>query len=360
MFGTLQSCRAFAAVLVVLFHLGAITSLDKYFGLGWMARPFAFGHAGVDFFFVLSGFIIVHVHERDFGHAAQLATYLKKRLIRIYPVYWLVFAAVCIAALPFPSLRETLPSDVGVIIKSLLLMPQDPVVVGGTGAPVLVVAWSLQFEILFYGVMAAFIVNRLLGVAVVATFAAMYLWRPFGSTFPFSFIQSDWILLFALGASVAYFNRSSFRLRWPLVWAALGLLLFLGNGLLEVFGAVVEVSGASHFLYGSASALMIIGLIRAEAVGSADKMKPRWAMLLGDASYALYLIHFPLISVVCKIAVAAGMSGMLGASITFIGGLVASLAAAVLFHLYVEKPLLRYLGTKLKSSQRKVAAIPAV
>ena len=176
MLNTLQSCRAFAAMLVVCYHLGGTIALTRYFGVGWVSRPFAFGHAGVEFFFVLSGFIIVHVHQGDFGWPSRLGNYLKKRLVRIYPVYWMVFTAVSIAALPFSSLRETLPSDPAVILKALLLLPQDREVVGGTGAPLLGVAWSLQYEILFYGGVASFIVSRWLGAALVAMFAVLFIW----------------------------------------------------------------------------------------------------------------------------------------------------------------------------------------
>ncbi|MDP2021664.1 MAG: acyltransferase [Hydrogenophaga sp.] len=356
MFSTLQSCRAFAAMLVVCFHLGGTIALTKYFGVDWVSRPFAFGHAGVDFFFVLSGFIIIHVHQDDFGWPSQLGNYFKKRLIRIYPVYWMVFFAVGIAALPFSSLRETLPSDPAIIFKALLLMPQDRAVVGGTGAPLLGVAWSLQYEILFYGAVASFIVNRWLGAALVVVFAVLFLWQPFGVEFPYNFIQSDWLLLFGMGAMVAVVNRRALDVRWPLAWALLGLLIFLGNGLQEVLDPALEVGRTEHLIYGVGSAMMIFGLIRAEAAGIAGAFKPRWATLLGDASYALYLIHFPLISLVCKIAIAVGFSGVWGSIATFLIGVIACVAVSILFHLYLEKPLLRYLGTKLESPRHTSVA----
>lgn len=356
MFGTQQSCRAFAAMLVVCFHLGGTIALAKYFGEDWVSRPFAFGHAGVDFFFVLSGFIIVHVHRHDFDWPSRLGNYLKKRLVRIFPVYWTVFIAVCIAALPFSSLRETLPSDLTIILKALLLLPQERAVVGGTGAPVLIVAWSLQYEMLFYGAVASFIVSRWLGAALVAMFAVLFLWQPFGAGFPFNFIQSDWMLLFGMGVLVAVVNRNAQDVRWPRAWALLGFLIFLGNGFREVLDPRLEAGRTEQLIYAVGSAMMIFGLIRAEAAGMADTFKPRWATLLGDASYALYLIHFPLISVVCKIAIAAGFGGVWGAIATFLIGVIACVAVSVFFHLYIERPLLRYLGKRLEQPVHTSAA----
>lgn len=280
MFSTLQSCRALAAVLVVLYHLGGAIAADKYFGLEVFACPFAFGHAGVDFFFVLSGFIIIHVHHKDVGRPARLLGYLKKRFVRIYPVYWLVFVGVFLAALPFAGLRETLPTDLPTIVKSLLLIPQDPLLVGGMGAPVIDVAWSLQYEMLFYGVVAALIASRTFGVIVIAVIVILYLFHPFGQEFPFVFFQKDWILLFALGAFTARINSTELPVRFPLLLALFGLTLFVANGLPEAFSPTAEQGIASHLIYGVASACIILGLIRAERGGTAEALKPGWRSCL--------------------------------------------------------------------------------
>lgn len=343
MYRTLQTGRAFAALLVVLCHLGGTISLNKYFGIPWMARPFSFGHAGVHFFFVLSGFIIVHVHWPDIGRPARLWTYVKKRVLRIYPVYWVVFCCVALALLPVAALRETLPTNVGVLLKALLLLPQNPNVAAGV-PPLLVVSWTLQYEVLFYAFMAAFIASRVVGVALLVSVLALYLFQPFGNGYPLEFMQSDWMLLFLLGATVAAINRASVRLPWPLLWAAAGFALFIGNGLREVFEPAFQSSTSSLLIYGVGSALMILGLVRAEAAGQADIFKSKATLLLGDASYALYLIHFPLISVICKVAHASGLRGASGAAATYLIGLVACLTVSVIFHLRIEKPLLRNLG----------------
>ncbi len=58
---------------------------------------FAFGHAGVDFFFVLSGFIILHVHAGDIGRPVRLGHYLQRRFTRVYPFYWVVFLLALLA-----------------------------------------------------------------------------------------------------------------------------------------------------------------------------------------------------------------------------------------------------------------------
>jgi exopolysaccharide production protein ExoZ len=92
MYKSLQGTRALAALLVVLFHLGNTIALGKYFGIEAFAIPFKFGSAGVEFFFVLSGFIIFAAHRNDISKPRRLTNYISKRVIRIYPTYWIIFA----------------------------------------------------------------------------------------------------------------------------------------------------------------------------------------------------------------------------------------------------------------------------
>src|ERR1700754_3026118 len=128
MYYSIQACRAIAAILVVCHHLGDTFAKAKYFGAAAtpFERAFAFaGSAGVAFFFVLSGFLISHIHHDDFSHPARLPGYLRKRMTRIYPSYLIVFVVVCVLAWLTPSLRETIPSDFETLFKSVLLVPQE-------------------------------------------------------------------------------------------------------------------------------------------------------------------------------------------------------------------------------------------
>src|SRR4051812_16613211 len=83
---TLQAYRGLAALLVVFSHAQNIYA--KYGpSPGWPVL-FQFGSAGVQFFFVLSGFIMLWVHAADIGRPAAAGKYFHKRFIRIYPIYW--------------------------------------------------------------------------------------------------------------------------------------------------------------------------------------------------------------------------------------------------------------------------------
>jgi peptidoglycan/LPS O-acetylase OafA/YrhL len=84
---SLQACRGFAAIAVLLFHTTGILEQPKY----WHSDPFGSlfrpGDSGVLFFFVLSGFIISHAHRNDVGRPATFTRYVTNRISRIYPSY---------------------------------------------------------------------------------------------------------------------------------------------------------------------------------------------------------------------------------------------------------------------------------
>jgi peptidoglycan/LPS O-acetylase OafA/YrhL len=337
---SIQAGRGVAAALVVLFHLGGIISAEKYFNLPLFSVPFRFGSSGVDFFFVLSGFLITSVHVGDLNRPNRVLAYAAKRAVRIFPVYWIVFVAVYLAASLSPVLRADLPGDAASLIKALLLLPQDPAVEGGTGAPVLVVAWTLQYEMIFYVCLALVIVNQWLAVttlcAIVAWWAAAAaLGHP--SAFPLHFLQWQFLVLFVMGAGVATLPLSHARLRAPWFLVLAGALAFLGLGLFEDLHS--EGKAAWHpLVFGIASAVAIYGLVTLE--NERHLAVPRWMGRLGDASYALYLLHFPILSLLCKVAIATGLSGVGGASVAYVTILAVTIACAVVFNLYIEQPLL--------------------
>lgn len=359
MYRSLQATRAAAAVLVVLFHLGAAFAAEKYFGTDIFFAPLsAAGNAGVSFFFVLSGFIIMLVHRKDISRPERLANYLGRRLIRIYPTYWIIFLAVFLLGIASGFLRDGVTNDALVLLKSLLLIPQDKNVVGGTGAPVIIVAWSLQYEMLFYLCFALMIVNRWLGVAVgvaaLLTCAYGHI-RPTDS-FPLSFLSADHILLFAMGMAIARIHASNrFAINRPLLYIGFGAALFTMTSLDKVLQLDLMTDWRT-ILFGLSGSLIILGLVRAED-GGVTFGGQRWVQILGDSSYALYLLHFPLISILCKLSMALGLQklGTVGAAVAYAAILGACLASAVLFHLWVEKPML----SRLRRPRRALVTEPA-
>jgi exopolysaccharide production protein ExoZ len=355
MYKSIQGCRAVAALLVVLHHLGTALSSERYFGATRFAAPFRFGDSGVEFFFVLSGFIITWAHFADFGKPGRVFNYLRKRVVRIYPTYLIVFATVYLLAFASPITRSAVPHDYATILKSLALVPQDPGVAGGNGAPVLVVAWTLQYEVCFYALVAAFIANRYFGAVIMAGLLMNLIQCHFRvCAFPSSFFSSNLFLLFGIGVAVALAGMTRIRLQRP-TWIALASAFgFLGFALLEGVLGQNSIPVDRRLVYGMFSAALIFALIRAEGSGQLQ-IANQWIPLLGDSSYALYLIHYPLISILCKCLLLLGLTGVVGAAVAFPAILCCCVVVAVAFHLLVEKPLLRTLS--IKSFQPKISLV---
>jgi exopolysaccharide production protein ExoZ len=144
----IQFLRGIAALLVLLHH-ATIGGVGYRFGQPFCYGLFKDGWAGVDFFFVLSGFIIVYIHSGDIGVHGKLKTFVLKRLVRIFPVYWIALLPLIPAVLLFPYLRPASSTDVLVVIKSFFLFPQS--------SPILSVSWTLSCELLFYSLFALLI-----------------------------------------------------------------------------------------------------------------------------------------------------------------------------------------------------------
>ena len=85
-FALIEALRGLAATAVVFYHTARHT--DKAYGTPLLRQIFQFGHAGVDLFFVLSGFIILFVHFRDIGQPGRLSYYANRRFTRVMPTYW--------------------------------------------------------------------------------------------------------------------------------------------------------------------------------------------------------------------------------------------------------------------------------
>ena len=151
---SIQVLRGAAALLVVLYHARSL-EMSGIAAAGSLEAPlvnglFASGFAGVDLFFVISGFIMVWVTEDVRNGPAASAEFLFARLTRIYPVWWAAAALGLVYAVISGELSFA-PGAAGpyggtsldYALKSFFLIPQE-------GLPVLQIGWTLIHEVYFY------------------------------------------------------------------------------------------------------------------------------------------------------------------------------------------------------------------
>lgn len=326
----LQGGRAIAALGVLLLHAAEMT--EKH----GQARPpgWSFldsGSLGVDFFFVLSGFIILHAHANDRRGLAAASSYAWRRITRIYVPYLPLILAIIALYSSVPSLGAE--KSWSLFTSVTLIAAQWP------PAPALSAAWTLIHEVMFYAIfLLSYWTPRfrwLIAAWVVLIAVTNYLPITLtGVNLPTALQANLNVFLapinieFVAGMLAAVAVRSL-----SLLWGRVVLLVGL-TGLVGFFA----IEGISRVWFGLAMAVVIVGLVRMEISGSVAA--PRWLFFLGNASYAIYLIHGPVISIA---------SGMLARfALPWFANMVLcatlGLGGGVLYHLLLEKPALSHVN----------------
>lgn len=290
---SIQILRAVAALFVVFAHQwGAFVQLGAQNAI----PDFKFGTFGVDLFFVISGFVMVYTSEELFGRRGAMREFIGRRLLRIVPLYWSLTTLLIAGWFAwFGWFGEKLPELVTWknVLGSYFFVPVARPH-NGEPLPVLSVGWTLNYEMFFYCLFAATIFLRR-NVATVAltvvifAIAAMPFDKP-----PLSVWSSGLICEFAFGTWVALAYRNGWRIN-PFLSAAMivaGLALAIGTYPDE------GTDAARPICWGFSALLIVAG----SALCNADLKTGRWLIPLvavGDASYALYLVH-PLIPLAMK------------------------------------------------------------
>lgn len=305
----LDGLRGVAALLVVWYHLFeafATSPVDQRFNHGYLA---------VDFFFLLSGFVIDYAYDERWGRGLRMRDFIKRRLIRLHPM--VVLGALLGAAAFFVqgSVRwNGEPVSTGMVLAALLcgllLIPAWPGAgheVRGNGEmyPLNGPGWSLFFEYLgnlLYMLLLRRLPTRWLTLLVALTGAALAAfaigdlsgyghlgvgWTLAGSNFPGGMLR----LLFAFPAGLLLARRfRPVRIRGAFWLCSLSLAVLLA---MPYVGS--EQNHLFNGLYDTLSTLLLFPLLLwLGASGHAtDAATARICGFLGDISYPLYMVHYP-------------------------------------------------------------------
>ena len=324
----IEAGRGLAASVVVLYHVAR--HLDKIYGMPTLMSVFQFGHAGVDLFFVISGFIILYVHYRDIGQPHRLPHYIGRRFTRVMPTYWVALAiTVSLAAAGghgLPSVED--------LLFSVTLIPANRELLLG-------IAWTLRFELVFYAVFCLLIVRRNVGVTVLALWLGVVLVAWLGGL---SFVDVPGSLYgvfnleFFFGMAAAYLMRNGL-VQAPKWLLATGIALFAAAAIAENVGWMDGYANIARIFYGIPSALMILGVAQA-ASATRFTVLPLFRVL-GSASYSIYLFQFVFIGLSWKVWLASGLDRSLPYGVAFVPLAAAGILGGIAVSRYVEHPLIR-------------------
>ena len=324
--------RGLAALLVV-FHHGVL----QFPGLRDRYAHFEFGQAGVDIFFVISGFVI---YLASIEGRIRPGEFVKRRIVRIVPLYWVATLALVAAAVCAPQLFATTvvtPQNVG---QSLLFIPSYSAAFPDQIWPVLVPGWSLNYEMFFYGLFAlglmlarehllTFLVATL-GALVVIGLACEPQFAPFKTYTDLKLLE----FLFGVLLARCYLDARFKGL------AALGLLLPAGLLLLAISPFFPPPHLGKLPPWAVPAVLIVIGSLALEA--RIASKSSALLQLMGNASYAIYLSHLFTLGALrliwSKAAVPLDTTGW--ALAWFVVALVSSIGVGIAVHEWLEKPLL--------------------
>lgn len=343
--------RFVAALLVALFHQSFII----YDVLGQIpgAMIARGGHSGVEFFFILSGFIILYVHRLDIQLPSRIGDFAWKRIVRIIPGLWLVLIPWAVLSLFFSDRAVPGAMTPTSMVLDLFLIPH-------TGPVLLALTWTLRREFVFYATFCLLLFNRRIGAAALSAWqlsvlAVALLDIDLGVFGPIIFGLNN--IGFGIGMLIAMgFQRMRFDARIPL---ALGLATFVGAMIVEWWvGGPLNAEFrplGDHMtvvIYTAAAALIVLGLVKRDSRRPA--IENNVIATLGGASYLLYLVHAPAGSVMVRIF--AVLPFALPPLVILAIMLAASVTAATVLHLFVERPIMRWLrGLRISFRQPQTA-----
>jgi peptidoglycan/LPS O-acetylase OafA/YrhL len=337
-----QFYRGIAVLLVVLFHGSEFIS--PRYHLVPLGDMFKTGFSGVFLFFVISGFIILTAHYRDGGRPRQIVYYLERRIIRIYPFYWLVLMV-------WGGWR-VFTDKLGLHELSM-----NALLFEGTPSLIIPVSWTLRYEIIFYALFVSFILNRKLGMlAFIGWFALQWIQPP--AVFRWLVDPMNLLFIFGLISARLYLKIRNWNDRYRNAVGAIALILgsvgFIATmyiyGHLDVDANAWPYHVVTIWGFGISSLLLMLATASRDINRHSGKL--RFMNLIGDASYSIYLVHSPFGKLAWNLLrplhpLWQGEPKVWMANLLLLWITLAAISAGIIIHLKIELPLLTLLRGKL-------------
>ncbi len=285
---SLQALRAMAAMLVCFCHLPFSLKLySTHYDLPYDDRLVfldSFFNSGVDIFFVISGFIMTYVVANKNIDIQFCINFAKKRIIRIFPMYWAVLTAYCVYALIFGS---NVIQSYSQVLGAYFLIP---------GYRIMPLSWTLTFEMLFYAVftLSLLFATRLmtkswLAIGMITGYYFLSFLFP-EATDRHSIFQNPIIYEFVLGLLIAklYFKNKFLSKPYALLGVFAYILVVIWNTYDPIIYSSHTYSWGHLVRWGFTSALLVYSFLSLEHAGV---FFPNLLLKIGNSSYSLYLLN---------------------------------------------------------------------
>ncbi len=327
----IQYLRGIAAMLVVVFHLGPQLERMGYKG-GWLPGL----TAGVDIFFVVSGFIM---WMTTWNRPMATWQFWIKRIVRIVPLYWLFTAIMTVAMIVAPTLLQSSRFDASHVLASFAFVawqhPAKPAL-----EPVVMPGWTLNYEMFFYFIFGLFMSApkrfQFIGTigALISLVAIGFIANFQKRSLP-GFYTDSVMVEFALGMGLGWLaTRASVFPRMPVTAAA----ALIAAGLVATVFTPAPPGSQRLLTHGLAAMVVVAGVLALETRGIVRDLRvPR---LLGDASYSIYLSQLLTLSAVGqawrKLHMDHSAAGLAAFCVTAV---VIAAAVGIAVYTWIEKPL---------------------
>lgn len=346
---SIQYLRGLAAMMVVYHH-----SFRKVLELNpESVIPYSgFGNAGVDIFFVISGFIM---WVTTASKTQAPAYFWFRRFIRVVPLYWFFTLVIVIPKILVPELFQSVQPEPTHIVKSLLFIPHYHPLVSDQIWPILIPGWTLNYEMFFYALFGAslFISPQWRLATLISTFLLLVFLGQWASTDkPMLVTYTDTLLLeFLAGIIIGVFYTRGAPLD-----LALSRTLMAGAFILLIGFETSILPGSTRVIvWGIPATLLIFATLGVERAGKVHRLG--FLQLIGDASYSIYLSHILSIEIVELLWEVTGLhTDTLASQLLFAALCIGSsiIVGIVVFYV-IERPLLKSLRPLWPSKARKAS-----
>jgi exopolysaccharide production protein ExoZ len=286
---SVQVLRAAAALAVTIAHTWVwVATACAQHGISNPVPGMVTGAAGVDLFFVISGFIMVYTTRNDPPSIRSSRRFFLRRLSRIAPLYWIAMATLALSWLDVGTSMKQEGIDVQTIIYSALFIFHQRPPPDNSLNPMLAQGWSLNYEMFFYLLFSVVLLfPRRLSIPVfIVALLTMGVMGHVGivhGTFGRYFVYWLWEFAFGVGIGFAYSNGLRLPRSAAISCVVLGIVLLWSSTLYEP-----ETYTWRPIHWGIPCAIILAGVVN---LGQHLDVRWRAIVRIGDASYAQYLFH---------------------------------------------------------------------